>query len=114
MEGALGLIFGARLPEDTETQSPTLSQAELYVRLNALADENRLQILQFIAERGEACSTEIIKHLDLSQSAASRHLTQLTATGYLTARRKDGAKCYQLDKDRILNTLETIKGFLKL
>lgn len=111
---SLGLIFGARLPEDTETQSPTLSQAELYVRLNALADENRLQILGYISEKGEACSTEIIRELGLSQSAASRHLTQLTATGYLISRRKDGAKCFKLDENRIQNTLETIKRFLKL
>jgi len=108
----LGFFFGARLPDNTPIQAPELSQIEIYVRLNALADETRLQILKFISTQGESCSTEIIKTLDLSQSAASRHLTQLTATGYLLARRMDGAKCYRLDKDRIVNTLDTIKSFL--
>jgi DNA-binding transcriptional ArsR family regulator len=113
-EDSHGFIFGARLPDNTDVTSPMLSQAELYVRLNALADETRLQILEFISNRGEACSTEIINALGLSQSAASRHLTQLTATGYLIARRRDGAKCYQLDKERIESTLDTVRGFLKL
>jgi len=113
-EDQLGFIFGARLPNDAPIYAPELSQAEIYVRLSALADETRLQILRHIGDQGERCSTEIIESLDLSQSATSRHLTQLTAAGYLIARRIDGAKCYRLDKERIANTLDTIKVFLAL
>ena len=108
----IGFIFGARLPDNIPANVPELSIADIYVRLNALSDEKRLQILKYIANQGESCSTEIIEALELSQSAASRHLTQLTATGYLIARRIDGAKCYRLDKDRIGNTLDMIKAFL--
>lgn len=111
-EGRLGFIFGARLPENATTQVTDLSLADIYVRINALSDEKRLHILKYIASQGESCSTEIIEALELSQSAASRHLTQLTATGYLVARRVDGAKCYRLDEKRISNTLDTIKAFL--
>lgn len=111
-DNMLGFIFGARLPNNTPIHAPELSQAEIYVRLSALSDEVRLQILKYISNQGESCSTEIINALDLSQSAASRHLTQLTATGYLIARRIDGAKCYRLDKDRIADTLDTVKVFL--
>ena len=113
-ENFLGFIFGARLPDNAPIHAPELSQAEIYVRLNALADETRLQILRHVGEKGESCSTEIIETLGLSQSATSRHLTQLTAAGYLRARRFEGAKCYSLDKDRIANTLDTIKVFLAL
>jgi len=111
-ENLLGFIFGARLPDNASIHAPELSQAEIYMRLNALADENRLQILRHIGEKDGSCSTEIIKTLGLSQSATSRHLTQLTAAGYLTARRIDGAKCYQLNKERIANTMDTVKAFL--
>ncbi len=111
-DNRMGFIFGVRLPDNTPFHAPELSQAEIYVRLNALSDETRLQILKYISNQGESCSTEIIQALDLSQSAASRHLTQLTATGYLLARRIEGAKCYRLDKKRIGNTLDTIKTFL--
>jgi DNA-binding transcriptional ArsR family regulator len=48
----------------------------------------------------------------MSQSATSRHLTQLTAAGFLSTRRLDGAKCYKLNKERIANTLDTVKSFL--
>ena len=114
VDDQLGFIFGARLPDDAPIYAPELSQAEIYVRLNALADETRLKILRHISTQGESCSTEIIESFDLSQSATSRHLTQLTAAGYLIARRIDGAKCYRLDKERIANTLDTIKVFLAL
>lgn len=110
--GRIGFIFGARLPENATSPATDLSLADIYVRINALSDEKRLHILKFIANQGESCSTEIIEALELSQSAASRHLTQLTATGYLIARRVDGAKCYRLDKKRIGSTLDTIKAFL--
>jgi DNA-binding transcriptional ArsR family regulator len=111
-EKLFGFIFGARLPDDASIHAPELSQAEIYMRLNALADENRLQILRHISEKGESCSTEIIEALGLSQSATSRHLTQLTAAGFLTTRRLEGAKCYKLNKERIANTLDTVKSFL--
>jgi len=50
--------------------------------------------------------------LELSQSAVSRHLKQLSATGYLNERRCDGAKCYTLDPKRIEDTLHAISLFL--
>jgi DNA-binding transcriptional ArsR family regulator len=109
-----GFIFRAGLPDTVSAYVPELSLADIYVRLNALADETRLQILKYISNEGEACSTEIIDALDLSQSAASRHLTQLTAIGYLTARRIESAKCYRLDKERIGNTFDTIKSYLRI
>jgi ArsR family transcriptional regulator len=109
-----GLIFRAGLPDTVANYVPELSLADIYVRLNALADETRLQILKHIASEGEACSTDIIETLGLSQSAASRHLSQLTAIGYLTTRRKESAKCYRLDGERIGKTLDTIKSYLKI
>ena len=54
----------------------------------------------------------MINLLDLSQSAASRHLKQLSATGYLIERRREGAKCYSLNPDRIEATLQALANFL--
>jgi hypothetical protein len=42
------------------------------------------------AEKGEQRSQEIMERLELSQSATSRHLKQLSATGYLAERRCAG------------------------
>ncbi|MCJ7717415.1 MAG: ArsR family transcriptional regulator [Anaerolineales bacterium] len=111
-KNALGVVFGARLPENTKIHAPDLSRNEINIRLSALADDVRLHILKLIAEDGELRSQEIMERLELSQSAASRHLKQLTATGYLIERRCSGAKCYVLNAERIQNTLQAVAAFL--
>lgn len=111
-DDTLRIIFGARLPEGANLHAPDLSRAEILVRLSALADDTRLSILKLVADEGEQRSQDIIKLLDLSQSAASRHLTQLSATGYLIERRCNGAKCYHLNTERLENTLRAVSAFL--
>lgn len=106
------LIFGARVPEGV-VKSPALSRSELLVRLNALADDTRLQILELLAETPELCAQDIINELDLSQSSASRHLRQLTATGYLIERRREVAKCYTVNRERFSDTLSALKHFMR-
>jgi DNA-binding transcriptional ArsR family regulator len=110
--GNRGIIFGARLPAGTSMVAPDLSRAEIVVRLSALADDTRLHILQYVAEHGEQRSQDIMQYLGLSQSAASRHLQQLSATGYLNERRCDGAKCYALNHDRVRDTLQAVSAAL--
>ena len=110
--GVLGVLFRARLPEGTRFDAPDLSRADLVVRLAALADDTRLRVLKLIAQEGELRSPEIQERVGLSQSAASRHLKQLSATGYLSERRCDGAKCYQLNADRVQDTLRALSAFL--
>jgi DNA-binding transcriptional ArsR family regulator len=111
-EGVLRIVFGARLPEGVSYAAPDLSRAELLVRLNALADNNRLRILQRISERGEQSSQEIIADVQLSQPTVSRHLNQLAATGYLLERRHNSAKYYRLNPERIQATLRALEAFL--
>lgn len=106
------IVFGARLPQGTAVSAPDLSRNEIVVRLNALADDTRLRILHLIAEEGELRSQDIINTLDLSQSAASRHLKQLSATGYLQERRCEGAKCYSLVGERLRDTFQAVLAFL--
>lgn len=111
-EDQLWLIFGARRPEGAGDEVPELTRTELLVRLSALADDTRLSILKLVADQGELRSQDIIRLLDLSQSGASRQLQQLAAAGFLTERRCNGAKCYQLNSDRIDNTLQALGSFL--
>jgi DNA-binding transcriptional ArsR family regulator len=107
------IVFGARLPEGARVSSPALSRSELLVRLSALADDTRLQILELLTHHDELCAQDVIEMLDLSQSAASRHLRQLTATGYLLERRREVAKCYSLNPQRVDDTLRALKRFLR-
>ncbi len=107
------IIFGARIPKGATISSPALQRSELLMRLNTLADETRLQILELLSQEGELGAKDIMSRLDLSQSAASRHLRQLSVTGYLIERRRDGAKYYRLNLDRVMDTTDAIKAFLK-
>lgn len=109
---SLLIFFGARLPTGTSLRAPELSRAEIVVRIGALADDYRLQILRLVSEHGELRSQEIMDRLKLSQSAASRHLRQLSANGYLSERRCEGAKCYQLNLGRIEESLDSVVTYL--
>ncbi len=111
--GSCVMLFGARLPKDANMVSSALNRSELLVRLNALADETRLRMLEMLMEREEICAQEFIDTLELSQSSASRHLRQLAASGFLTVRRKDVAKCYALNLERIDDTMKALGRLIK-
>lgn len=107
------VVFGARLPQPVSGSAGAISATELRIRLDALADDTRLQILRLLAQEDELCAQDIITHFKLSQSAASRHMRQLSATGFVLERRLDGAKCYRLNRDRIGQTFESLLALLE-
>lgn len=111
-DGSLILFFGAHVPRGSRVFAPDLDRAELLIHIEALADDTRLRILRQIAQAGELRSQQIMEEMDLSQSAASRQLTQLTAAGYLKERRCEGAKCYSLNPERVSDTLHSLASYL--
>ncbi len=108
----VSVVFGAHLPEGADEEIPELSRADILIRLGTLADDTRLRILRYIADNGEARAQDLILSLEISQPAASRHLTQLAATGFLTERRVNGVKTYQLNQRRIEDTMQAAANFL--
>ncbi len=104
--------YGARLPRGVQAAASPLSRSELLIRMNALADDTRLRILEMLTERDEMCAQEIIEALGLSQSSVSRHLSQLSATGFLSERRREAGKCYSLNTERIVDTVRALTNFL--
>jgi DNA-binding transcriptional ArsR family regulator len=111
-ENELWVLFGARLPRGVEVPSSALSRSELLTRLNALADDTRLRILELLTQHEELCAQDIIEMTELSQSSVSRHLSQLAANGFITERRREVAKCYSLNTDRVMDTLRTLTSFM--
>ena len=107
------VIYGARVPEGAAIRSPALSRSELLMRLNALANDTRLRILELLAPQEELGTSEIMERLDLSQSAASRHLEHLAATGYLIMRGDKRANLYRLNPDQIDRTFRALKAFCR-
>jgi DNA-binding transcriptional ArsR family regulator len=106
------LIFGARLRDEDMDASSDLVRSEILVRLSALADDTRLRILALLGRQGELCSQDIMMFLQLTQSATSRHLRQLSAAGYLVERRREGSKCYSLNNDRLTQMQHALERFV--
>jgi DNA-binding transcriptional ArsR family regulator len=104
--------FRAHPPEGVTLRLPTLTRSELLMRLSALADDTRLRILELLSQHAQLNAQEVMERLELSQSSASRHLSQLSASGYLTVARREGVKSYRLNRDRIDDTLHSLKDFL--
>lgn len=108
----LWLMFSCRLPQGSPLGLSEVSRAELLVWLSALADDTRLHILAMLKERGELCSQEIISMLDTSQSTVSRHLRQLSASGYVREHRTEAGKCYRLNPERFNDTVSALQSFV--
>ena len=103
------ILFSARLPEGLPRSASVLSRSELLVRLTALADETRLSILAITSEREQICSQELIDILQMSQSSVSRHLRQLSASGFLRERRTEAGKCYTINPERLKYTVRALE-----
>lgn len=109
----LYVAFGARHPAGLSADASELTRVELLNLLDALADDTRLRILAWIAASGEHFSQDIMARFELSQSAASRHLRQLSAAGFLVERRQGGAsKAYHLNGDRLREMLAALEHLL--
>jgi DNA-binding transcriptional ArsR family regulator len=109
------VVFSARLPQGGEIAPPELSRADLLVQLHTLADDTRLRILELLLEEGELYAQDIITRLALTKSSASRHLSQLSAAGYLLEHQRTGkAKSYQLNPDRFRETMRFIEQYIRV
>lgn len=75
--------------------------------LNALADETRLQILDFLQRKREATVSEIQEQIRREQSAISHHLACLRACGIVSTRRDGKFVFYSVNgKDRVARILD--------
>ena len=107
------MLFDAHRPQAARSAAD-LTQTELLVQLRTLADETRLSILDLLLREGELCAQDIIARLDLAKSSASRHLSQLSAAGYLRERQGAGkAKCYAINPDRFRETLHFLERYIE-
>ncbi|MBI3732512.1 MAG: metalloregulator ArsR/SmtB family transcription factor [Chloroflexi bacterium] len=111
-ERVLWVFFGLPPHPSLWRRSP-VGQAELLVRLRALADETCLQILSLLSQNEELAAQEVMARLSLSQPNLSRHLQQLVTAGYITERRRGGAaKSYRLTPAYVAQTFQALEQFL--
>jgi DNA-binding transcriptional ArsR family regulator len=112
-DGHTAYIMGhARVPEGSTVQAVELDRSDLLIRLAALSDASRLRVLELAAERGSITTQDVMDVLDLSQSSASRHLTQLTATGLLSVDASERTKRYRANGARVDQVFAGLKDLL--
>lgn len=63
----------------------------------ALADENRLRILELL-QRGERCACVLLENLQLSQPTLSHHMKILCDAGFVTGRKEGKWIYYSLNR----------------
>jgi len=63
---------------------------------HALADTNRIRIINLLLESDELCVCDIEQVLQIPQARVSRHLNILRHAGLVNSRRKDQWKYYSL------------------
>lgn len=80
---------------------------ELLICLRALADANRLRILELLAV-DELYAREIVDLLGIAQSAVSRHLSHLEQSHLVAVEPRRGMKYYALDREQITRVAEAI------
>lgn len=75
--------------------------ADIISIFKALADENRIRILNLL-RNGELCVCDIEAALEIKQSNASRHLTRLKTAKIITSKKKSQWVYYRLNEDVFL------------
>lgn len=86
--------------------TPSLSEVDavaLAVRLKALADPVRLQLLSYMLDQPtqEACTCELAPLVHLSDPTVSHHLKTLEGAGLVTRERRGGSVFYQVVPEAI-------------
>ena len=74
----------------------------------ALGEPTRLRILDYIDEKGKACTIELSKLLGKDKSVIFRHMKTLVDTGILLPERKGLSIYYRISKPNIIKFIEKI------
>jgi ArsR family transcriptional regulator len=76
--------------------------------LNAMGNARRLMVLCKLVEHREMRVGDLARHVGLSQSALSQHLTKMRDEGLVTFRRESQALWYRIADPRTERLLETL------
>ena len=90
------------------TQEVTQLHADI---CSGLADPRRILILYALSEQARNVS-EIAKEINISQPAASRHLTLLRERCLVSAERNGQSVVYRLEDNRIIEALDLLRTVL--
>ena len=75
----------------------------------ALANEDRLKVLQLLVQNCEMCAQDIEKHFFLEQSTTSHHLNTLRRADVVKSRKSGRNIYYSLNAEVFLRNLDEFK-----
>ena len=104
-EEAYERIVGALARLQKKQRSVEFKAAAVGV-FKALADENRLEIIEML-KNGEKCGCELLRALNIGQPTLSHHMRMLCDAGLVVARREGKWMYYSLSPDKMA-TFESI------
>lgn len=82
-----------------------------YVRVfKALADENRLKVLELLKE-GEQCACDILNKLEITQPTLSHHMKILADSGIVKARKQGKWVYYSINKIMYADLVKELSVF---
>ena len=79
----------------------------------ALANINRLKVIELLADRPRMTVTQIAHELDISFRGTSRHLILLHGLDILTSQGKDGHVYYSLNRSLPPDIKKVVDDFLR-
>lgn len=111
-EEAYGLIVEAlkRLQSGGSGAKNSGDQADAVKIFKALADENRLEIIELL-KSGEKCACKLLDALKIGQPTLSHHMHILCESGLVSARRDGKWTYYSLSKERMALMGELIEKY---
>jgi len=81
--------------------------------IKSIASESRMQILLLFMDAKELTVNEIAERVHLGQSTTSEHLSNLKRAGILVSRKEKREVFYSANRDKILETLDTLSQMLR-
>jgi DNA-binding transcriptional ArsR family regulator len=79
----------------------------------ALANEDRLKIIQLLIKNEEMCAQDVEKHFFLEQSTTSHHLNTLRRAGVTKARKNGRNVYYSINYQSFISSLDDFKSDIK-
>lgn len=97
-----------------QKDDPIKENSKLYIAFfKALANEERLQIIQLLKKNKEMFAQDVERHFFLEQSTTSHHLNILRRAGITNARKEGRKVFYSLNESVLLDTFVRFSELFK-
>ena len=90
-----------------------MNSVELSVMLKALADPNRLKIVDLLSN-GSLCACDILEHFDFTQPTLSHHMKVLEKAGIIFVTKNKSWHHYSLELDYLKQEVGVLEEILSI